>query len=375
MKKKIRNIVDSTPESRQAKNLTRLGRDFELINSTNYGEVNNTLTYSGLIFPPNSGYAAGTVLLDGRVFLNGTGTYVKSIVYNPINNTVIPCIDENPDNKNMGYLSNVLLADGRVLIPPTFTNNGTAAQFRIYDPTTNIISELAGSYASGLFAGAYMLPNNKIVVLPCDSSVAIEFDPVTYQTRDINIPFSAASTGGGATVLYDGRLLTIGLYDNVFYLWDYRTDTTETIALPANVEALFSTCLLPDGNVLMKAQSIIGDFLQLVKYNPDLNSCSVITPPTSNFYDYISIRPDGKVLVLGYDSFCSIYDPILDTFTQSDLFAVSGSYISAVNLQDGRVLLISGFRGDSNGQLIFMGNPQPQQLPQARVCSPYFNKH
>lgn len=380
MKDQTRNLINSSSESRQSKDMFCLGRDAEIINHTNYGSTNYNITYSNTVYPidstGNGGFCrGGTLLLDGRVFCVNNYSQSKSFVYDPNADTLISCI-ENPGNRQNPDTSGVLLRDGRVFICPSFSYDGSRVYPRIYDPQTNMITDLPGDYGNGNYNMSLALPDGRVFISAGNTNIfSLVLDIDTNQITTLTIPFPSGSYG--CTLLLDGRVCIPKYSQNILYLWNYLDNTYEVVSLPLGSDYLSTMCLLQDGRVYINKYSYSSGAVNLI-FDP-FTKTTIFTSPVPNaeyFYSSITM-PDGNVFLSSGDV-AYVYNPTTDTYTL--LFSYNGTigYARATLLADGRLIMPPQYvsSGDSyvTAPFVIIGEKLPQKLPLARVCSPLYNR-
>lgn len=373
MRTAIKNIISSTPESRQSKDMFRGGRDAEIIARTNYGMVDNILSTSGstiqLDSQNNNVYSGGTVLLDGRIFL--TNLYNrKNDVYDPVADTLTPCIDNNTD-KNYSFNGGVLLKTGKVFIPPYYTTDNSSAQSRIYDPNTNTITLLPRLYDSGLYGGGIALFDGKIYLTPYSSTTALVLNMDTDEVLIPPMQFTADGANGSC-MLIDGAVCTPKYGTNDIFIWNpidntYLTGSAPGFSYPGG------SCSLADGRIYIINNGAHPQINYI--YDPIKNIILVPPPvPGGGTAIFCSLMPDSRILLNCYKYAC-FYDPNTNTYEQTSNFQdMSCQYFTHTVLMDGRIMFIPGYTYNTTANLIFVGNKLPQKLPLARVCSPVFNR-
>lgn len=369
----IRNIVNSTPESRQSKDMFRGGRDAEIVARTNYGTVDNILSTSDITIQLDTQnpyvYSGGTVLLDGRVFL--TNLYNrKNDIYDPVSDTITPCIDNNTD-KNYSFNGGVLLKNGKVFIPPFNTADNSPAQSRVYDPDTNTITLLPRLYDSELYAGGVALFDGRVYLTPYSTTTALVLN---IDTNEVLIPPMQFTTSGsnGSCMLVDGRICTPKYGTSDIFIWNPVDNTYFTGSTPG-FSSSGGLCSLADGRIFVIDYS---NYPQINYVYDPIKNTILVTPsiPGSAFAALCSLMPDGRIFLNCYRYAC-FYDPNTNTYEQT-LFLpdINCNYFTHTVLMDGRIMFIPTYTFTASCNLAFVGNKLPQKLPLARVCSPVFNR-
>jgi WD40 repeat protein len=252
-------------------------------------------------FVNSGGYGAfysGTLLFDGRVFINGSSQNSSCVVYDPRTNSTIA-------TPSVPYSSTscCLLPDGKVYrVPISFPTGTTVRQAQIYNPDTNTWSFALGTYpvTTTGFHIMKMLPNGKFFIGPNDASCGGGriFDPYATSDESALRPTTASkwSTAqpyndiyyGGATLLPDGRLFVAPWMANKAIIYDYINDTTEEVTVPlnGNGNGLYSGAFtLPNGKVFTPPNGYGGTgrkALLISTYNQKSYSLAALTGPHFN---------------------------------------------------------------------------------------------
>jgi len=371
MRTAIKNIISSTPESRQSKDMFRGGRDAEIVALTNYGTVDNILSTSTIQLDTQNPYvySGGTVLLDGRIFL--TNFYNRrNDIYDPVSDTITPCINNNNDT-NISYNGGVLLKNGKVFIAPYYTGNNSPAQSRIYDPSNNTITLLPRLYDPALYGGAIALFDGRVYLSPYRSTTALVLN---IDTNEVLIPPMQFTTSGsnGSCMLIDGRICTPKYDTNEIFIWNPVDNTYLTGSTPG-FSSSGGLCSLADGRVFVVDYS---NYPQINYVYDPIKNTILVTPllPGLGFAALCSLMPDGRIFLNCYRYAC-FYDPNTNTYEQTLLIPdINSNYFTHTVLMDGRIMFIPAYTYSTTANFVFVGNKLPQKLPLARVCSPVFNR-
>ena len=212
--------------------------------------------------------AFGALLADGKVLVAGSGTGAGNLstaeVFDPA--TGVWTRTGDMTTGRAGPLAATRLSDGRVLVTGGFTINQSSAE--IYDPTT-------GTWAA---------------------TGSLNSDRVDEQT---------------AVLLKDGRVLSIGGRPTSSDLFDPIGKWTTTGPLGASYLDLLVSVALPDGRVFMAGG---GPAASAHMFDPTTDQWTDLGAiEGARFVRSASLLPDGKVLVVTYDSNdlpgAVVYDP------------------------------------------------------------------
>lgn len=365
MRQSIANIIQSSPESRQSRDLYRTGRDAWLINATNYGSSDLTISSSNADYLPGYGFLGGTVLLDGTVFCGNNFSNPNCAIYNPSTDTIVNCINADPVNRN--YAANsVLLRDGRTLVPPNATTDNSAASIRIYNPQTNIISNITSlTFYSSEYFGGHVLLDGRVFFLPFYSTTALVYNPDSNATATPPMDFPLGASAGG--LMLDGKTIVHSYNSSNLYVWDADLNTFQTISSPLAINSN-GCCLMQNGNMFFIEAANNGNHYI---YNPFTKTVLSAISPFKNYYYNPRTLPDGKILAIG-DADLLIYNPFANTYSQ--IAYTTMPILSSSLLLDGRILLISPYTATLRRKFAFLGSKFARSLPAARVISPFYNK-
>jgi WD40 repeat protein len=335
--------------------------------------------------PDGSLGATATRLADGRVLVTELcGT--AAALYDPATGTFTPT----------GSLTVVratgsatLLRDGRVLFAGGYNcapagEDGMWASAELYDPVTGTFSatgamavpresQTATLLADGrvLIAGGITGPGAKTAAAITLASVRLVDTDHPLDVTELYDPaagtfsrtgsMQVGRSGHAATLLRDGRVLVTGgggegtasrtsaeLYDPTSGTW-HRTGSMGT------GRWLHTSSLLPDGQVLITGGRSPKDsvYRSAELYDPDTGTFS----PTGSMHDgrqeqSATVLDNGTVLIAGgywsdgqhwkVLSSAELYDPAARTFTQIGSIGTPRMSHSAVELDDGRILIVGG---------------------------------
>ena len=250
-----------------------------------------------------------------------------------------------------------LLTDGRVLITggvseqTSSTTGPYLASAELYDPKSGtfaaagpMVHARANHTASRLADGRVLLVGgNNYPALPATAEI---YDPQTAKFTAIGSVLTDFRSGHTATTLADGRILIAGdPHDAAAVLYDPWTNTFSQTGSMSTLRGFQAATLLPDGRVL-----IAGGQNQT---EPNIASAELYDPATGRFSNtgsmgtprralVATLLPTAHVLVVGGDASAELYDPTTGVFSPTG--SLLNGPISAVRLQDGRVLVIEGGR-------------------------------
>ena len=168
---------------------------------------------------------------------------------------------------------------------------------------------------------------------------------------------SVARRGHTATLLADGKLLTVGWLSTSAELYDQGTGTfTATGSMLYSHSDGFTATRLADGKVLVAGGTSSQRSSEI--YDP---AAGGFTPRGSlnvaHSYHTATLLPDGRVLIAGGKDFvrqqthaaAELYNPTTGTFSLTGSLNTDRSGHNAVLLPTGRVLITGGFKTTSRG--------------------------
>jgi hypothetical protein len=218
-----------------------------------YNPFTNTIATTGTGFNSSSPYKA-TLMLDGRIYCHiGTITGSTTRIFNPFTNTTI---FPNPSGTVTGVSVNrpTVLPDGKLII--TSQPRSSATTIPIYNPSTNVMSTISGTFASTEgYARGVILPNG--------------------------LTFFFALTGTAPSLLFNYTTNT------------FSTTGTLGVSLPSNP---FSCVLLPNGNVFISQISgSAGSANTAYIYNTSSGTFSTSSITTSS--QTFNMLFDGRIFM------------------------------------------------------------------------------
>lgn len=281
-------------------------------------------------------WASATVLLSGKVLFAGGDNYNGVLssceLFDPATSTWTPTGSMNA--ARIHHVA-VLLPDGKVLVAggsgPSGTNGGWMSSAELYDPTTQIWTNIPPMSTPRAWATGTLLPNGKVLVAggysSGDLSSAELYDPATdtwTPTGSLNSPRATHL----AALLPDGKVLVVGadsysstsaeLYDPSTGLWTM----TGAMQVP---RGNFAMTLLRNGKVLVSGgedanQNAIGS---AELYDPASGTWSDAGTLVTPRWDHTStLLPNGNVMLVGGDTgnaFQYLYIADTEIYTSSNL--------------------------------------------------------
>ncbi len=208
---------------------------------------------------------------------------------------------------------------------------------------------------------ATLLADGRVLIVGgCGCVTAELYEPATDTFTRTGPMLVARTDGLTATLLLDGRVLIAGGADvsqtalASAELYDPRTGTFSLTGTMTTARSFHSATLLPGGKVLV-AGGVNGA-------GAVLSSAEVYDPQTGSFSRTGSLRtarathtstplPNGRVLVVGGAGSCAqgrpiasaeLFDPASGAFSPSGSLTVGREGQSAVQLIDGRILVLGG---------------------------------
>jgi hypothetical protein len=270
-----------------------------------------------------------------------------------------------------------LLPDGRVLVAGGYNQDlgGTYLDStEFYNPSTNSFSPGPTMATKRYGPAMASLPDGRVLIAggydgSADSANAVTFNPSTGTFSPVGNLLQPLELAGSAP-LPDGRILIIGGYsttDSVNNTEIFNPTTNTFSAGPTFPESTYGTAVAPiaDGRVLAAGgYDSHGSGTYLDKgfvFSPSSNSFSSVgSLPTHNYGAAGAPLPGGRALVAGgyddahtphYLDTAEIFDPTTNAFSSSGItnrLSVRREEVAAVELSDGRVLVVGGWNG-TNG--------------------------
>lgn len=277
--------------------------------------------------------------------------------------------------------SSTLLQDGRVLVaggrfgtgPWVSAPNATISSVEIYDPVANTWTAVAPMPGKRRLHAAALLPGNKVLVAGGQGDGDLDSAFIYDVATDTWTP--AASTPTAAhwrvgTPLGDGRVLVTGgdrsgavsdafIYDPVADAW--------TTAAPMNFNRRHHRAvLLDDGRVLVVGGnsgtgSDKSGLPSAEVYDPVTNTWTETNPMAEGHAQPAVVKlSDGRVLVAGgldtsagHTAAVEIYDPATNSWTSVAPLPTARAYAQAFQFGNGKVLVVGGENRDSGESLLF----------------------
>jgi Bacterial TSP3 repeat len=299
-------------------------------------------------------------LHDGRILVTGglavNGSYLASTdtaeVFAPNSNSFSLVGNMNAPRQ---LHTATLLANGMVLVAggkPTSTSSSTALD--LFDPTNNVFIPAGNMTVARASHTATLLPNGDVILAggaATDTSIErfrlVDGQPTVSPAGNLVV----ARSGQLATVLSTGEILFAGGADaSSAFAEKYDPATGISVATSGSGHALPAVAIA-GGKVLLYGWNIQPHFAAEL-YDIESNSFQTLASPPQ----YISGRnyltlTTGKVLITAglYSFSVDIFDPLTASFTSAYPVNITRENHCAVELTDGRVLLVGGY--DLNGTL------------------------
>jgi len=309
--------------------------------------LGNTTTLSGMSLFSMNANGSGTVLASGDVLYAGSGNQdqdrhasdeelysAQCVLFHSADETLTVA---TPLPARRAFQGDALLPDGRVLIIGGVTTPDTpisppAASPRIFELTIE---------ASTLY-----------------------YDPTANAWSD-GPPMAEARYSPGVTVLPGGDLLVVGGFDarNIplrsVERYHADTGTWSTAASAVDRRAWHVQALLPSGKVLVAGGvDSLGNAIDTAEvYDPDADTWSAVAPlPLPAALAAGLTLETGDVMVTGgfQDGTTKVAIPQVVAYREADdawlalpSLNIGRFYHSAVQLEDGRVLIAAGLRNDT----------------------------
>jgi WD40 repeat protein len=265
-----------------------------------------------------------------------------------------------------------LLPDGRVLVVGGYDNGTYTASTEIYDPSTNSFSP-GPPTPTELYAPAVAsLPDGRVLVAGgYDGSNIVAradvFNPSTGTYSHVG-PLLHARENTGVAALPDGRILVVGGYDNSNHtvntteIFDPKTNafspgpTLPERAYGPGVAAISGGRTLVAGGYDSATSSYLDSAFILDSAATAFSPLGSL--PARNYSPAGASLPQGRALLAGgydpagtgaYLKSALIFDPNTNSFSSAGIGSMTGrrEEAAAVELKDGRVLVVGGFAGNN----------------------------
>jgi large repetitive protein len=295
-----------------------------LIAPATAGALNQVSFSPGPTMSTGRDYPGAARLPDGRVLVLGgyttAGDYLDSTeIYDPATNSFSP----GPTMPSKLYAPAVAsLPDGMVLIAGGYDGGANTSSAWVFNPNTGTFSPVGSLHVARELANAAPLPDGRVLIVGgySNASESINsteiFDPAT-NTFSVGPTYPQAAYGVAAVPIAGNRVLTAGGYDS------------------------------HGGHYLSTAFAFAGSTFSPVGSLPFHNYAPAGAP-----------LPGGRALLAGgYDETSAdgyltsalIFDPVTGSFSSNGISSLSHAReeAAAVELKDGRVLVVGGWDGQA----------------------------
>jgi len=314
-------------------------------------------------------YSAAVKLKNGKVLVMGGisagGGYTNQVdLYDPAMDswtTRAPMLSIRSD------ASATVLADGRVLVVGGDSSiNTNLASAELYDPVADTWTATGSMSVERTRHSATLLPDGKVLVIGGYKKggstqflqTAEFYDPLSgtwsLAAAPLSVPraqHGAQLVAGGSAVLLVGGIGGAGSVTQLtsaelFPVGGSGSPTTVAGAVPAG--NVYVCALLADGSVL----AMVDSSTTAVRFTPagDAFTTSTIASSAPRSLPTMTVLADGRVLVAGGIGLATaeIYNPDVDTWTAAASMSTIRTRATAVLLDDGSVLAISGDSGSGD---------------------------
>ena len=283
--------------------------------------------------------------------------------------------------------TSVTLADGRVLVYGDSMDHGTV-RTDVFDPTTNLFSEVGSSSFTRNDSLGVLLTNGKVLVAGgttypnadfSSTSSAELFDPLSNSwstTGSMNIPrrsFFMVRLNNGK-VLVGGGIRDKSTSLNSAEIYDPATETFSSAPdMPGSNRAGARAVLLSNGNVLVVGGSDGSSLWKsAIIFDAVTNSWSSVSSQmqTEHYLNAAIVTlNDGRVLIAGGQtsgaesvSKTDIFDPVTNTFSAGPELSTPRQGLTAHVLRDGKVVLIGGAAYGSSTNSVDVYDPLTSRI-------------
>ena len=224
-------------------------------------------------------------------------------------------------NFNM-YHAATLLNNGQVLVTGGFVGGATVNTAKLYNPATNVWSDVAPMKTARRVHTATLLPNGKVLVAGGGNSVELNstelYDPVTNSWSDA-APMAFEHFAAAAVLLPNGKVLVAGgtnaartftrkseLYDPVENTWSATGDMNVARYAPGIAMLSNNTAVMIGGN--NGTSTVTSIEMYYPPETPEAQAAGGIgiwkntygqPLTTARYHAGTTLLPDGKVLVTG----------------------------------------------------------------------------
>ena len=304
-------------------------------------------------------YATLSRLPDGRQLLAGGfsagGPSDAADIYNPATNTwsaAAPMLLSRSDPMA------VVLGDGRVLVfGGEDAGLNALAHAELYDPAANTWTATGSMNHARVRPTAHRLSNGKVLVAGGYSrtggpisflNTAEVYDPATGLWTVLPTPLSTARAQHAAQLLPGGtELLILGGVNSSGFVTTaerYAVDGSATTPLAYGVSGnVHVSVRLDDGSVLVMSEGSTT----ARRFDPATSTWTTSTMGATRSLPTMTLLVDGRVLLAGGSNLntAEIYNPDHNVWTTAASMTSMRRSAAAALLDDGRVLLVSGFAG------------------------------
>jgi N-acetylneuraminic acid mutarotase len=265
-----------------------------------------------------------------------------------------------------------LLANGKVLVAGGLNTNGILSSAELYDPAAGTWTTAGDLGTTRLCHTATLLPNGKVLVSGGVFTTSVAngvtgsaelYDPAAGTWKP-TCPLITARSGHIATLLANGRVLTIGGCGNTGVLsavevYDPLDGAWSPTAPMATGRAWHTATSLANGKVLVAGgYNYKDDLLSSAElYDPATGTWAATGPlNTTRMYHTATLLANGKVLVAGGEageggiyryilSSTELYDPANGRWTAAAPLSNIRYGHTATLLPNGKVLVAGGYDG------------------------------
>ena len=266
-----------------------------------YDPATRTFTQLNIAVP--EGIKNGILLPDGRVcFVPGEGRYIT--FWNPQTDTVTTSTIDLGTSES--YNGGTLLADGKIMLTPYKRQDGTV----IYDPINDSVIHIYSSAfttpgGKSFYSGILSLDGECVYLTPHDSFQMVKVDTkYPYAVKFVGagtLNLTVLGAFSSSVLLPNGNIFLTPYNSSTAIIYNPVLDTFESVCInmfPLNGNNYITSILLPDGRVCMVPYN--ASSMAYYDYRSKTVSFSESIGGTAQKYLGATILEDGKMFIAPY---------------------------------------------------------------------------